>query len=119
MKHLSQNIILKSVAFLLAGIMIIMVANIVIFTHSHLLPGGQIISHAHPYDKTGDTKPFKSHNHSKEEILFFRNIQILFPIVFLVLLINLLRKENLFIFTVLKIYYVIILLPRDRSPPLY
>ncbi|MBN2350639.1 MAG: hypothetical protein JXJ22_17515 [Bacteroidales bacterium] len=85
MKITIRHILLKHTAFLLVSIMVIMVANQAVFTHSHVLSNGQVISHAHPYDKNNDTKPFKSHHHSKSEILFFENLKTLFPVVFLLL----------------------------------
>jgi hypothetical protein len=49
-------------------------ANQSFFYHYHVLPDGTIISHAHPYNKTTDCKPIKSHHHSSFEISFFGNL---------------------------------------------
>jgi len=39
---------------------------------------GEIISHAHPYDKSHDTQPFKNHKHTSAELFFLDQIQLLF-----------------------------------------
>jgi len=62
--------------------MAIMVANKAVFTHSHLLLNGQVISHAHPYNKTNDSAPFKLHHHTQTELFFYENLETLFPLVF-------------------------------------
>ncbi|MBN2213607.1 MAG: hypothetical protein JW723_05130 [Bacteroidales bacterium] len=95
-----------------------MVANKIIFTHSHILANGQVISHAHPYDKSSDSEPFKSHHHTQSELLFFENLKILFPLVFLLFVLkHILQKTKLFIYYVIKIYPASILLHKGRSPP--
>lgn len=118
MKITFNNIILKNTAFLLVSIMVIIIVNQAVFTHSHLLSNGQIISHAHPYDKNNDTKPFKSHHHTKSVILFFENIKILFPVIFLLLTTSMfLQKAKYFLIPSDKIYTVGILIKKGRSPP--
>ena len=39
---------------------------------------GTVVTHAHPYQKTGDTQPFKSHHHTNAAFFFFDNIELLF-----------------------------------------
>lgn len=98
--------------------MVIMVANQTVFTHVHLLSNGQVISHAHPYNKNDDAKPFKSHHHTKSEILFLENIKILFPVIYLLLTAFIFLQEVMyFIYPSFKIYPAIILIKTGRSPP--
>lgn len=41
----------------------------VLYYHSHVTNGGKVISHAHPFNKQNDNDPYKTHNHSKFELL--------------------------------------------------
>jgi type III secretory pathway component EscU len=118
MKITFSHSILINTVFLLVGIMVIMIANQTVFIHSHVLSNGQVISHAHPYDKNDDTKPFKSHHHTKSEILFLENVKILFPVIFLLLTVFIfLQKAKHFIYPSFNIYPAIILIKTGRSPP--
>ena len=45
----------------------LLLANGVVFRHSHKLNGGRIISHAHPYERSNDS-PFQNHHHSEGEL---------------------------------------------------
>ncbi|MEA3444739.1 MAG: hypothetical protein U9R19_08440 [Bacteroidota bacterium] len=78
-----KNVAIKSVAFLMIGVMGMLVANKAAFMHTHKLNDGTIISHAHPFDKSNDSKPYKSHHHTNAELLFFQNIEVLFLTAFL------------------------------------
>ncbi len=78
MKLIIRNIIIKNVAFLLIGIMVIMIANQAVFTHFHLLSNGLVITHAHPYNKNSDKAPFKKHHHSSAEYVLLKQVRILF-----------------------------------------
>jgi hypothetical protein len=73
-----RNITLKLFSFALIAVMGLCVANKVIFTHSHILENGTVYTHAHPYNKTNDSKPFKSHPHTSAEFLFFETLDIQF-----------------------------------------
>lgn len=47
------------------------VSNKILYTHVHQLSNGSWVLHAHPYNKTHDTKPIKTHAHSANELTFF------------------------------------------------
>lgn len=42
-----------------------------LYTHSHVLDDGTVITHAHPYDEGSGSSPFPSHHHSNAELLIF------------------------------------------------
>ena len=45
--------------------------NATVNRHSHLLAGGYIITHAHPFDRIpADQGPYKSHDHSEKGLFF-------------------------------------------------
>ena len=42
--------------------------NRMVNTHYHLDDSGRLVTHSHPYDKSDDTGPFKTHGHGKCDI---------------------------------------------------
>ncbi len=66
------HIYLKATVLLLFLIaMALYIMNNAFFLHSHITKDGFVITHAHPFDKT-DKEPYKSHKHSKAELLFLQ-----------------------------------------------
>lgn len=72
MKAFAKTIITKIIPFILIGMMISLIANKAIFYHSHKLENGSIVSHAHPYNKTQDSTPFKHTTTQKPSYYFFK-----------------------------------------------
>lgn len=106
------------IAFLLIGVIGMLIYNQGVFLHTHKLNDGGVVIHAHPYNKSEDTAPFKSHHHTKAEWVFFHHIEILFLLFFVVfILFPLCCKSRLPVYSmhsyrVLWIHYV-----RGRAPP--
>jgi len=47
--------------------------------HSHMLPDGKVVTHSHPFHKSGENVPEKSHSHSAlYEFEFIGNLDISF-----------------------------------------
>lgn len=46
--------------------------------HAHILGNGQVVVHAHPYNKSQDAAPFKKHQHSAPEFIQLSQLQLLF-----------------------------------------
>ena len=67
-----------------AGVLIVsmMLMNNIVFLHAHKLKNGQILIHAHPYSKDHDSKPFKAHHHSLNDLIQIQHLQLLFFIAF-------------------------------------
>lgn len=106
-------------AFLLVVVYTLQVYNYSFYLHTHKLSDGRVITHAHPYNKSEDAKPVKSHHHIDYQLITIENLEILFPVFFLVLvLLKISRKKELtdYIFSGLK--PACILLHKGRSPPL-
>ncbi len=60
---------LKHLSLLLLPALIWLLTNATVNTHTHILTGGIVISHAHPFDKnTGEKNPYPGHNHTKGEL---------------------------------------------------
>ncbi len=119
MKMSIRNIIIKSTTFLMIGILGMLIANKAIFTHSHRLSDGTVIEHAHPYDKSNDSEPYKSHHHTNVELLFFQNLEILSLIVFLIFISFTLAKRAIYSFYIVKRYIAsCIFFYNGRAPPI-
>ncbi len=119
MKTTYRNITIKSIAFIMIAVMGLLIANKSIFLHSHKLDDGTITQHAHPYDKSGDSKPYKSHHHTNAELLFFQNLEILIIVAFLAYVLFTLRKKakNSSRY-VIKQRLAYLNLHKDRAPPI-
>lgn len=71
----------------------LMIANKGIYTHSHISIEGKIYTHAHPYNKASDSNPYKSHHHSRTDLLFYQHIDSLFFTVFVIALLTLVLRQ--------------------------
>jgi len=92
--------------------------NQVLYTHTHVLPDGSIVSHSHPFDKAQESKQAGSHQHSTLELFLLQNLQLLFAAVLVSLV--LLRSTSTTYFRVRAIVRSLpILLPVSpgRAPP--
>jgi len=72
------------------------IVNNSIFIHTHILPDGRIVEHAHPYnssDKNSDSK--QNHHHTKQEFLLLDSIY------------HLLKRTH-FIFVVILFFFSIV-----------
>jgi hypothetical protein len=93
-----NSIVIKSIIFLMIGVMGMLIINKGIFMHTHKIGDNQYIAHSHPYNKSNDSEPYKSHQHTKNEFLFFQNIEILFPLFFLGICLVLYRYKSFLCF---------------------
>lgn len=105
MKSFVRNITVKSFAFLIIGMIGLLIANQGLFLHPHILENGTIVSHSHPYDKNQDSEPYKQHHHTKAEFLFYSNLNILFLSVLLIVSFLSLISKNISFVDVEKNYF--------------
>ncbi len=114
-----KNIATKFLIFLTIGIVGMFIANQALFVHTHKMADGTIVQHAHPYPKSDDGQPAKTHEHTKSEIFFLQNLQILFVFTFFTLaLIAPAKRAISFALPSLVHPLVIVSLPQERAPPL-
>ncbi len=66
-------------------VMGIFIVNKGIYTHSHKLENGSVLTHAHPFNKSNDSSPHKSHHHSIFEFLFLENLNLIFFSAFVII----------------------------------
>ena len=74
MAQLKKHIIVS----LFLSITLMLTVNSALFWHTHQLSDGSIVVHAHPFSKTADGAPFKSHHHSKGSLMFLEVAKVLF-----------------------------------------
>ena len=87
----------KLIAISLIVIVGIHSLNSLIYTHSHKLDDGTVITHAHPFSKSSDTDPYKSHEHSSEELTFLANLIYFIPSLILTMVsISLIAGQNFY-----------------------
>jgi hypothetical protein len=84
---------MKLLTFLMAVMMGMLIANKCIFTHTHILANGSVVTHSHPFDKPNDPKPYKTHNHTNAEFLSLDALDVLFPAVFVALAFGLFYRK--------------------------
>ena len=104
MNSFVRNIAIKSFTFLMIGVMGLLIANKGLFTHTHKLENGTLVTHAHPYDKKQDSEPYKKHPHTKYEFLFLESLSTLFLSIVLILSILLLVRKKVSFVDFEKIY---------------
>ena len=119
MKAFVKNITIKFAIICMICISGLLIINNVMFLHSHKLDNGNFVTHAHPYDKSNDSAPIKSHHHSKIELIFLENLQLLFIftlISFIVL--DVAKKKTCFVIN--RVFYTqdYEILYLGRAPPL-
>ncbi|MBN2699347.1 MAG: hypothetical protein JXR52_11030 [Bacteroidales bacterium] len=118
MKKDLRNIFVNSVSLLLIGVLFVIIANKAVFTHTHLLGNGEIITHAHPFDRKTDSQPSDNHHHSESELLFFQICETLYPVMFISAgLIGLLPRLKSVIHFSRHIHYTFIPFHTGRLPP--
>ena len=120
MEKIVRYITIKAVAYLLIGIMGMLIVNKTMFMHVHKMADGTLITHSHPFDKSKDSMPYKSHHHTKYEFLFFENLEILYLIVILTFaLINIVKKAKPSINSSANYTPACIILHKGRAPPVW
>jgi len=120
MKMSNKNITLKLVIYLMIAFVIMLMVNKSVFIHTHVLPDGTVVVHAHPYNKTTDSAPIKSHQHSKLELMFLQNLQLLIAFSFFGFLFFILsKKRKLSSFIRINYTSTNFLFQKGRAPPIF
>ena len=71
----------RTVAYLLIAAFTMFVVNQTLFLHTHKLSDGTIITHAHPYNKTTEQTPYKTHHHTSVDFMMLHHLNLLFFII--------------------------------------
>lgn len=108
------------IVYLLLALIVAVTINKVTYSHVHILEDGRLISHAHPYDKSENSQPGKSHHHSSVEFIFLQNLEILFFIALLAFLFFQVSKQaERIIFPESAHFQGILSKPAARAPPVF
>jgi len=119
MAFIFKKIAIKTFEFVLIVAFAILIMNNALFIHSHKLPDGSIISHAHPFNKIKDQIPFKKHTHSSAEYIFIQHLEFLFlSLGILFLFISFANGVLVYAYGRTHHYLMVILPAQSRAPPL-
>jgi len=118
MKKSVNDISVRIVAIMLICLMSLMILDKAFFLHTHKLSDGTIIVHAHPYNKSEDSKPFKTHHHSDSIFHFYHIVNLLYPAVILTFssILSFKKTKHLLV-QIKKISCSVIFSKKGRSPP--
>lgn len=83
MKKITTHAALVLFLISIAGIQ---VTNVFYF-HAHKLADGTVVCHAHPFQKSQDQAPYKSHNHTSREFFYLNHIQVVINTIGLLVLV--------------------------------
>jgi hypothetical protein len=91
-KLIGSKKLISCITFFLVFLFTIHVVIKASYAHAHLLSDGRLVSHAHPFNRSNDTNPYKSHNHSSAQLFYLENLEVFFPIFFLSIAVHQLNK---------------------------
>jgi hypothetical protein len=108
----------KAIAIFLIVIVGIFSINEYLYIHKHISNNGEIIIHAHPYDKSKDTGQNKSHKHETGDLVYLASLQTFLPAVVFVFIAHVTYLEHTYtekalIFKAQHIF----LFTQERGPP--
>ncbi len=78
MRSAKGHIGLRIISMFMLIMVLTTIFNEIVYIHAHKLADGTIVCHAHPYNTNDDSAPFKSHQHSRKEIVFLSSIHFTF-----------------------------------------
>ena len=109
----------KFASGLLILVMGSLLVNQALYTHSHVLPDGSIVAHAHPFNKTQESKQGAAHQHSSLEFSLFDQLNVLIFSVSAVFLLQALSIASTFWErSNLRLIPSLVPLSPGRAPPL-
>jgi len=118
MARVVKKITIKTIEVVLVIAFTMLIMNSTLFLHSHRLPDGRIVSHAHPFNKTEDSAPFKTHTHTSVEFFFFQHLELLFlSLGILFFCISLAREATIHVPDGFQHHLLVFLPSRSRAPP--
>jgi hypothetical protein len=112
--------IIKIVSFIALLLVLMLVVNRAVYFHTHLMPDGTVVQHAHPFPVNEQNNGEANHQHSSVEFLFFAQIMV-FLIGFALILFK--TMQNTYLQRIIKIIFFppppTFDLPLLRAPPLF
>ena len=118
MRVLNRHSILNFISYFMIFAVGFLLLNKAVYSHTHKLEDGTTIQHAHPFKKSTDNQPFKSHTHNESDLLIIQQLNnFFFTIAFLFALIISFSKNVLAFSSEEKISPALIQVKQGRSPP--
>jgi len=118
MKGSWHRILEKLTIGLLILVMGSLLVNQALYTHNHVLPDGSIVSHAHPFNKTQESKQGVAHQHSSLEFYLMDQLNVLIFSISAVLLLKALSNVSIFWErTNIRLIPSLVPLSYGRAPP--
>ncbi len=117
--HVHINKMKQAIGALLCFLLVLQVVNRSFYLHSHKTASGEIVVHAHPFDKSSDSSPFKSHHHSVSLLSLLEQLETLFYFAGFILFLGAIQKQRARI--QFNCTFLDFLLPQQlkgRAPPL-
>jgi len=109
----------KGIAILLLSLVTAITINNAVFLHSHVVGHNIIITHAHPFDKSADNLPFKTHKHTNFEYTITQGFGIfLLSSVLALTFFTIVKKVQYYQFKE-RLFKIIPIEPSQRGPPAY
>ena len=94
------RVIHKIAAIFLTMSILLLILNKALYLHTHKLQDGTVVTHAHPFNKTNERTPFKTHHHASVEFEVISHFDLLILLFAGLVFIACLKKEAYrFLFT--------------------
>jgi len=118
MERVIGKITIRTFEVILVVTFAMLIMNNALFIHSHKLLDGKIVTHSHPFNKTKDSTPFKTHTHSSVEFFLLQHLEILFlSLGILFLFISPSRKPHVHVPGGFQHHLFLFLPSQSRAPP--
>lgn len=78
----------------------LLIANKAVFFHVHKMVDGSLVTHAHPFDRSSDPSPYKTHQHNAVDWLLLAAFDNIIAVgamcfVFIILLLVIIRRIHI------------------------
>jgi hypothetical protein len=116
----SENTPTKSIAIFLILVVGIFAINEYLYIHKHVFKNGNIVIHAHPFNKSQDTEQNKSHQHASGDLVFLTSLESFLPamnMIFIAIISSVTILHN--VFSELFNSQFFYLFNQERGPPIY
>jgi len=111
----------KTAGSLLLLLFCLQILEKIVFTHSHVLPSGDVVVHAHPYVEDGSSPSLPKHSHSKEEFFFYELLNSVVCVMFVCFFVFAIFVAESCFFCFLSKWYLFLFVRvlYIRPPPLF
>lgn len=117
MKIVNTTHIRKGLAIMLLCLVTVITINNTVYMHSHIIDKNTIVTHSHPFSKSADNLPFKTHKHTDFEYTITQGfgIFLLSSVLALNLFTNV-RKAQFYQYKE-RLFKIVPIKPSQRGPP--